>query len=375
LKHPKIAIITKSMLVGYGVDEIVNFLANELWQKGFDITVVTTKNEYVNHKYKTVSYTVPVLKPLNEFWDSNFLIDLRSFLVFRSVLSQYDVIITVDPMHVVGALSRMLFRKKVLMYYFGVPPMRALDSFTRKVESVRQSFLWNLSFCFSNSLVANSFYTKNLVYPLLRERVSINYHGVEHLVSEDKRAVAQLRENLGVRDGKLILSVGRFSTPYKGMADVLRLFNLLGEKHRDVFLLLVGRGSVNDLGIQSPPSNVRILVNVPFETLRICFKACDIYCTCSRWEGFDIPLVAAQANGKPVIAYNVGAHSEVVANGETGFLVGNVAEFLDRLRLLVKDNELRNKMGEDAKTATRIFTWRRSALNFQKMINQLLSES
>jgi 1,2-diacylglycerol 3-alpha-glucosyltransferase len=363
------------MLVGYGVDEIVNFLADRLWQNGFDITVVTTKNEYIHHKYKTVSYTVPVLKPLSEFWNNNFLVDLRSFLAFRSVLSQYDAIITVDPMHLVGALGRTIFRKKTLMYYFGVPPVRALDSFTRKVESIRQNILWNLSFFFSNSLVANSFYTKNLVSPFLRKRVSIDYHGVEHLVCKDKRAVLQLKENLGVGDRTLILSVGRFSTPYKGMAEVLRLFGALKKKHRDVFLLLVGRGSVNDLDIQSPTNNVRIMVNVPFETLRICFMACDIYCTCSKWEGFDIPLVAAQANGKPVVAYSVGAHPEVVENGVTGFLVDSVAEFLNCLGLLVNDSQLREKMGKDAKVATRIFTWKRSALNFQKVINQLLLES
>jgi glycosyltransferase involved in cell wall biosynthesis len=375
LKLPKIAIITKSMLIGYGVDEIVNFLADKLWQNGFDITIVTTKNEYIDHKYKTVFYTVPILKPLNEFWNSNFLADIRSFLAFRSVLSQYDVIVTVDPMHLIGAFSRTLFRKKVLMYYFGVPPVRVLNSLARRVESVRQNLLWNLCFSFSNSLVANSFYTKNLVFPLLRKRVSINYHGVEHLVCEDRRDVSQLKELLGVRDKKLILSVGRFSTPYKGMAEALRVFNVLGKKCRDVCLLLVGRGSVSELGVQSPPNNVKILVNVPFETLRICFKACDIYCTCSKWEGFDIPLVAAQANRKPVIAYNVGAHSEVVADGETGFLVDDVAEFSNRLCLLLMDNELRKKMGEDAKTASRIFTWRRSVLNFQRIINQLLSES
>jgi glycosyltransferase involved in cell wall biosynthesis len=363
------------MLVGYGVDEIVNFLADRLWQNGFDITVVTTKNEYINHKYKTVSYTVPVLKPLKEFWNNNFLVDLRSFLAFTSILNQYDAIITVDPMHLVGALCRTIFRKKILMYYFGVPPARALDSFTRKVESIRQSILWNLSFCFSNSLVANSFYTKNLVSPFLRKRVSIDYHGVDHLICKDKRAVLQLKEDLGVGDRTLILSVGRFSTPYKGMADVARVFNALEKKHRDVLLLLVGRGSLNDLYPQSPPGNVRIMINVPFETLRACFMACDIYCTCSKWEGFDIPLVAAQANGKPVLAYSVGAHPEVVENGVTGFLVDSAAEFLDCLDLLAKDTKLRNKMGKDAKAATRRFTWRRSALNFQKVINQLLPES
>jgi glycosyltransferase involved in cell wall biosynthesis len=197
---------------------------------------------------------------------------------------------------------------------------------------------------------------------------------VEHLVCHDEKEAALFRENLGVGSRKMILSVGRFSTPYKGMAEVLRLFSALGEKRQDIFLLLVGRGSVDDLGVQSQPSNVRILQSVPFETLRICFRACDVYCTCSRWEGFDIPLVAAQANGKPVVAYDVGAHSEVVANGVNGFLVDNADEFLNRLFLLIKDSDLRNKMGESANAASHRFTWEKSALDFQKKIEQIFSK-
>ncbi|HUW47568.1 MAG TPA: glycosyltransferase family 4 protein [Patescibacteria group bacterium] len=375
MKQPKIAIMAKSVLIGYGVDEIVNFLATELSQSGFDVTVLVNKSEYPKHKYKTILYNLATIPFLNEFWNSNFLIDLRSFFAVTSVLSAYDMIITVDPMHIVGALARGLFRKKVIMYYFGVPPPKVLDSFVRKIESVRESLLWNLSFYFSNRLVTNSYYTKNLVSQLLKNKAGVNYHGIDHLISKEKEKAAKFRDDLGVGDRKLILSIGRFSTPYKGMAEVVRLFNGLEEERQDAILLLVGRGSISDLGMRSPPENVRILSNVPFDTLRICFEACDVYCTCSKWEGFNLPMVAAMANGKPVVAYNVGAHSEILANEETGFLVESSVEFQHRLRLLMEDGALRERMGQKARVAARKFTWEESARNFQKTICQVFSES
>jgi hypothetical protein len=40
VKRPRVAIITKSMLIGYGVDEIVNFLGEKLLKVGFDVEVL-----------------------------------------------------------------------------------------------------------------------------------------------------------------------------------------------------------------------------------------------------------------------------------------------------------------------------------------------
>ncbi len=44
------------------------------------------------------------------------------------------------------------------------------------------------------------------------------------------------------------------------------------------------------------------------------------------WEGFDIPIVEANACGKPAVAFRIGSHPEVL---EKGMLVegGNVREF------------------------------------------------
>ncbi|MEK6854273.1 MAG: glycosyltransferase, partial [Nanoarchaeota archaeon] len=62
------------------------------------------------------------------------------------------------------------------------------------------------------------------------------------------------------------------------------------------------------------------------EELPAHYGACDVYVTCSMWEGFDIPIVEANACGKPAVAFRIGSHPEVL---EKGMLVegGNVREF------------------------------------------------
>jgi glycosyltransferase involved in cell wall biosynthesis len=362
------------MLIGYGVDETVNFLSQELSRQGYDITVLANKNEYSDRGYKTIAYNVASLPFANEFWNDHFLTDFRSYAPLANILDDFDIIVTVDPMHIVGALTKIRLQKKVIMYYLGVPPPKILDSFERKTESIRQTILWNLSFFFCDSLMSNSFYTRKSLPSYLEKRTIVNYHGIDHLVCHDHEKATRFREELGINDKLLILSVGRFSTPYKGMAEIAKIFDAVQQKNHAVALLLVGRGSTHSLGIRSPMENVRTLSNVSFETLKLCFAASDIYCTCSKWEGFDLPLVAAQANGKPVIAYNIGAHGEVVLNEKTGFLVENTAEFIHHLRSLVENAELRRRIGQRGKIAAQKFTWKESAKTFEKAIDVACSK-
>ncbi len=93
------------------------------------------------------------------------------------------------------------------------------------------------------------------------------------------------------------------------------------------------------------------LSNVPEEMMPIIYSSCDIYTTCSQWEGFDLPAGESQYFGKPVICYNIGAHPEVVINGKTGFIVENKEEFAEKITLLSENKILREQMGEMPRTS------------------------
>jgi 1,2-diacylglycerol 3-alpha-glucosyltransferase len=369
----EIAIAAKSMVLGYGIDEVINILSKEILKIGYDVSVFATE---VNFPPNDIRTNIKKLQPfrlsfLNNYWQKHFLTDLRSVNIFLKALKKCDVLITCDPMHIIGAAAKVRYRKPVIMYFFGITPYNVLDSFERKMEVFRQILTWNSSFYLADYIMTNSNYTRNMLPKNLREKALVNYHGVEHLIGEEN-AAKNFRKQLEVEGKKLILSIGRFSTPYKGMKEIAKIFAELQRKRDDIELLLVGGGDLpKDLASLTSIKNVHILTNIPYNMLKLCFAACDIYCTASKWEGFNIPLVAAQANQKPVVAYKVGAHPEVIVNGETGFLVDNWRDFIKRLELILDNDSLRVDMGEKAAKFARKFSWQKSISTLKSLIESL----
>lgn len=56
--------------------------------------------------------------------------------------------------------------------------------------------------------------------------------------------------------------------------------------------------------------------DLTFEAVVDCYKACDFICFASIYEGFGMPIIEAQALGKPVLTSNFGAMAEV-SNGSS----------------------------------------------------------
>ena len=371
----KIAIITKSIALGYGIDEVASIISKKLTESGYEVTILTTilDNKLISNQV-TAKEIIPVRLPLlNQYWQRHFIIDLRCLKSFVDEIKEYDIILTCDPMHTIGAAAKIKLRKPTLMYYFGIVPHYVLNSIERKMESIRQTLLWNLSFQFADYVITNSSYTKSLLPTNIRRKAVVNYHGIQHLVLRRPEKVQKFREELNTEDKKLILSIGRFSTPYKGMMSLLKIFQSIKRKHKDTALLLVGGGKIPKDFREKIRSgeDVHILNNVPYDTLKLCLASCDIYCSASLWEGFNIPLIAAQANGKPVVALNVAVHPEMIINGETGFLARNYREFKNYVNCLIENDALRKQMGEKALIFTRKFTWERSVNGLIKLIEIL----
>lgn len=361
------------MVLGYGIDEVVNIISKELLKLGYEVAVFTTELNFpLNNSGVNIKKLQPLRLPLlNNYWQKHFLTDLRSVNVFLKALEKYDILITCDPMHIIGAAAKVRYRKPVIMCFFGITPYSVLDSFERRIEVFRQTLTWNSSFCFTDCIMANSKYTRDMLPKSLRRKTMVNYHGIEHLIGE-KDVAKQFRKQLGVEDKKVILSIGRFSTPYKGMQDIAKIFAKLRKKRSDVTLLLVGGGDIpKGITNLTPMKDMHILTNIPYNMLKLCLAASDIYCTASRWEGFNIPLVAAQANQKPVVAFKVGAHPEVTVDEETGFLVENCMEFTRRLEFLLDNDSSRMKMGENAAKFAKKFSWRKSIKVLKLLIENL----
>ncbi|PYS39514.1 MAG: hypothetical protein DMF71_15090, partial [Acidobacteria bacterium] len=113
--------------------------------------------------------------------------------------------------------------------------------------------------------------------------------------------------------------------------------------------------------------HVHFLGSVDEATLRRLYQECDVFVLPSAGEGFGIVYLEAMFYGKPVIAAESGAVSEVVSRDETGLLV----EYGDAERLA----EAILRLGEDAAGRQRLesnFMFRQFREKFQKIILQQL---
>jgi glycosyltransferase involved in cell wall biosynthesis len=82
-------------------------------------------------------------------------------------------------------------------------------------------------------------------------------------------------------------------------------------------------------------------------------SAADIVVLTSDNEGMPLSLIQAGMSGLPVVATNVGSVSEIVIEGETGFVTSvEVEEIADALEKLVKSQILRKHLGENARNFT-----------------------
>ena len=81
------------------------------------------------------------------------------------------------------------------------------------------------------------------------------------------------------------------------------------------------------------------------------FGQADVFVLPSRAETFGIAAVEASAAGLPVVASRVGGLTDIVIDGETGFLgpVDDVAELKRSLVRLEEDHDLRRRLGFEAR--------------------------
>ena len=99
----------------------------------------------------------------------------------------------------------------------------------------------------------------------------------------------------------------------------------------------------------------------------------DIYALVSGLDMAPHTVLEAQLMKKPVVATNVGGIPELMKENETGFLVekGNSKEWIKKLSILIKDEQLRKDMGDSGrKFVEENFSWDKIAKEFVNILKR-----
>jgi glycosyltransferase involved in cell wall biosynthesis len=160
------------------------------------------------------------------------------------------------------------------------------------------------------------------------------------------------RDSLGIApDEQVVCTVGRLDTQ-KGQIFLLQAARLiLAERPRTRFLI-VGDGpdrSRLKLAAQQMGIAERTIFTGFRTDVSTLISLSDVFAIPSLWEGGPITLFEAMSLRKPVVGTPVGLMSEVIQDGETGFLVPcqDAAALAEKLLTLLSNPELSQVMGEN----------------------------
>ena len=166
------------------------------------------------------------------------------------------------------------------------------------------------------------------------------------------------RRELGAGDGEFLwLAAGRLA-PAKDYPGLLRAFAALAGR-RQARLLIAGDGPLRgDLAglIDALGLAGRVRLLGLRDDLPELYRACDALVLSSAWEGMPNVVLEAMASARPVVATAVGAVPEMVAHGETGFVVppGDHAALAGAMeRMMDLTPEERRALGEAGCRAVR----------------------
>jgi len=180
-----------------------------------------------------------------------------------------------------------------------------------------------------------------------------NKRSGSHIKESDyKIGDLKLRYGIGINDVVLI-SVSRLEEEKR--IDVLIKALFLLKKKADFKFIVVGKGKQGPLlekitrGNQLSP---RVIFTGSQSDKQLCYlyKISDIFLTASEVELQGLSIMEAMANGLPVVASNSMAIPELVQDGVNGFLFepGNYNQASEKILLLIKDRDLRKKMGKNS---------------------------
>lgn len=179
------------------------------------------------------------------------------------------------------------------------------------------------------------------------------------------------------KDAPHVAVVANFH-PYKRLDLFLRAFRLLGERLPEARATLAGDGVervrlerlLTELGLGE-----RVTLVGQVADPRPIVAGGHVVALTSELEGFPNALLEAMAQGRPVVATRVGGVPELVRDGQDGFLTSSdPAEIATRLRALLTDARLRDRMARSAHERAGEFTWDRVVRETEAVYGEVLAD-
>jgi len=196
----------------------------------------------------------------------------------------------------------------------------------------------------------------NKVEHIPNDKMQVIYNGVDINKFHPKPKDNEMKNRFAIRDTCKVVGILATLRPTKGHELFLKAARKILRLVSDVKFLIVGDGPERE-NIKKIAFELNISANVIFAGNIIDVPQVlslfdiSVLSSSSEVETFPNALLESMAMGIPVVSTNVGAVDEIIIDGEVGFLIqpGNSEMLAEKVVVLLKDEQLRLKMGNAAR--------------------------
>jgi glycosyltransferase involved in cell wall biosynthesis len=211
------------------------------------------------------------------------------------------------------------------------------------------------------------------IFNLPESRISVVYNALDERSAHDHTPEErrQVLERYQLKD-PFILYSGKIR-PHKNVHRLIEAFGVLkmelsdDPRYSNLKLIIIGdelskhqylRLTVVRSGVQQ---DVRFFGFVPHPVLRVFYRSAVLFAFPSLYEGFGLPPLEAMANRSPVVASNTSSMPEVLEDAAVLVNPENVFEIARGMKLVLTDDEVRQRLIKRGLEQVAKFSWRTAA--------------
>lgn len=367
----------------YGGGETVTIcLANEMVKRGFNVHIAYFKDSddskeipFIDNRIK--AHRIEGVK-FNEF-SGDFFINKHDAKIASedliALIKQYDINIVHNqwwPVEFLKGVHEQTNAKIVKTLHMDVDIKKAFDFSGVKGKVLKMLYpLYRVAEKRKNIWRCNKYYKYSDCFNFLAPCFLRSYAKLSGKSANDPKLnfvynPLVFNESISQEEREqkenIALVVGRLSERHKKITRILESWRMIEQDSRfDSWKLqIVGDGESRQM-YEDIIKNDRLkrVEMLGFRQPLPYYKKAKIFLMTSAYEGFSMSLIEGQQNGVALIVMDsYESLHEIVTDIENGLLVkdGDVGDFTDKLKLLMADDKLRNRLADNGLKTCQRFT-------------------
>ena len=178
---------------------------------------------------------------------------------------------------------------------------------------------------------------------------------------------------------KRVIAVGRLDYQ-KSFDRLILVWEKVHEKMQDWRLDIFGQGEWKDMlqgmiderGLQDV-----VRINAPTKNIGKEYSESSMLVMSSHYEGFPMVMIEAMACGLPAVCFDFKCGPrDIIVEGENGVIVpdGDIEGLAEAMMTLMEDDELRKRMGEEAKKVVETYSEKKVMSKWMKLYEETIAD-